>query len=83
MVAGQVPEFELHSMTAKQAMIFEKMLEYSELLLSPDRERLCTTNPQNQKSIAEQILVCQAALDSFAIQKWLDDSLADIKFLSA
>lgn len=31
MDAGQVPEFELHNVTAKQAIMYEKPLEYSKL----------------------------------------------------
>lgn len=52
MVASQIPEFELHGVTAKLAMIYERTLECSELCLSAECDQLCAINPQNQKTIA-------------------------------
>ena len=83
MVAGQVPEFELYGVTAKLAMMYERTLEYSELQLSAERDRLRVINPRNPKTMAKQALACTAALDGFAIQRWPNDSLANIKFPSA
>ena len=80
--AGQVPDFELHDVTARLAMMYERTLEYSELQISAKRNRLHTTNPQNSKTIAKQAPAYEEALDSFARQRWPDHSLADIKFPS-
>ena len=51
--AGQVAEFELQNMTTKPAMMYEKILEYSELQLSVERDCLCITTPWNLKTTAE------------------------------
>ncbi len=83
MDAGQVTEFELHDVTTRLAMIYERILEYSKLQLSAKHDRLRETNPRNPKTMAEQALACEAALDGFAIQRWPDYNLVDIKFLSA
>ncbi len=69
-------------MTAKLAMMYERTLEYSKRQLSAERNRLCTTNPQNPKTMAEKALACEEALNGFAKQRWPDHGLADIKFLS-
>ena len=81
--AGQVPEFELYDVTARQAMMYEKTLEYSELRLSAERTRLRITTPRNLKTTAKQALACEEALNGFASQKWPDHSIADVKFPSA
>ncbi len=83
MDTGQVPEFELYDVTARLAMMYERTLEYSELQLSAKRDRLRATNPRNLRIMAKQALACEAALDGFAIQRWPDHNLADIKFPSA
>lgn len=80
---GQVPEFELHDVTARQAIMYEKTLEYSKLQLSAKCARLRITTPQNLKTTAEQVLAYEKALNGFASQKWSDHSLADVKFPSA
>ncbi|WP_375449210.1 C-terminal helicase domain-containing protein [uncultured Nostoc sp.] len=80
--AGQVPDFELHDVTARLAMMYKRTLEYSKLQISAERNRLRATNPRNPRTIAKQALACEKALDSFARQRWPDHSLADIKFLS-
>ncbi len=83
MDAGQVLEFELHDMTARLARIYKRTLEFSELQLSAERDRLHITNPRNLRTMVKQALAYEAALDGFAIQRWPDYNLADIKFLSA
>lgn len=50
--AGQISEFNLHGVTVKQAIIYEKMLEYSELELFAKCDYLYTINPPNLKIIA-------------------------------
>ncbi len=82
MDAGQIPDFELHDMTARLAMMYERTLEYLECQLSAERDRLRTTNPQNLKTMAEKALACEETLNSFARQRWPDHGLADIKFPS-
>ncbi len=42
---GQVPKFELHDVTVRLAMIYKRTLEYSELQLSIEHDRLRTINP--------------------------------------
>ena len=79
---SQVSDFELHDMTARLAMMYEKTLEYSKLQISAKRNCLRTTNPQNPRIIAEQALAYEEALDSIARQRWPDHSFVDIKFLS-
>ena len=64
--AGKVPDFELHDMTARLAMMYERTLEYSKLQISAERNRLHATDSQNPRTIAKQVLVCEEALDSFA-----------------
>ena len=78
--AGQVPDFDLHNVTTRLAMMYERTLEYSNLQISAERNRLRATNPRNPRTIAEQALACEKALDSFARQRWPDHSLANIKF---
>lgn len=80
--AGQVPDFELHDITAKLAMIYKRILEYSELQLSAERDRLCVINPRNRKTMTKQALACKETLDGFARQRWSDYSLVDTKFPS-
>ncbi len=67
MDASQVPEFELHDMIVKLAMIYERTLEYSELQFSAERDRLYVTNPWNARTMSKQALTYEAALDGFAI----------------
>ncbi len=67
MDAGQIPEFELHDVTTRLAMIYERTLEYSELQLSAERDRLCTTNSRNPRTMAEQALTYKVTLNGFAI----------------
>ena len=62
MDTGQVPEFELHDVTVKLAIMYEKILEYLKLQLSAKCDHLRVTNPQNPRTMAKQILVCKAAL---------------------
>ncbi len=82
MDAGQVPKFELHDVTARLAMMYERTLKYSELQLSAEHDRLRATNSRNPRTMAEQALAYEAALDGFAIQRWPDHNLANIKFPS-
>ncbi len=82
MDAGQVPDFELHDVTAKLSMMYERTLEYSERQLSAKRDRLRTTNPRKPRAMAEKALACEEALNGFARQRWPDHDLADIKFPS-
>ena len=79
---GQISDFELHDMIAKLAIMYERTLEYSELQISAECNRLRATNSWNPRTIAEQALAYEEAWDSFARQRWSDHSLADIKFLS-
>ena len=44
MDADQIPDFELHNMTAWLVMIYEKILEYSKCQLSAKCDRLRTIN---------------------------------------
>ncbi len=81
--AGQEPEFELHNVTARLAMMYEMTLEYSELQLSAEYNCLRATNPRIPKTMAKQALICETALNGFAIQKLLDHNLVNIKFPSA
>ena len=69
MDTGQVPDFELHDMTTRLAMIYEKTLEYSELQISAECNCLRVTNPQNPRTIAEQTLAYEKALESVARQR--------------
>ena len=64
--AGQVPDFELHDMTARLAMMYERTLEYSKLQISTERNYLRATNPQNPRTITEEALTYEEALDSVA-----------------
>ena len=80
--ASQVPDYELYDMTARLAMMYEKTLKYLKLQISAKRNRLRATNPQNPRTIAEQALAYEEALDSFDRQRWPNHSLADIKFPS-
>lgn len=63
--------------------MYEKTLKYSELELSVERNRLYVTNLQNPRTMVEQAIACKAVLDSFAIQRWPNHNLANIKILSA
>ena len=82
MDAGQIPDFKLHDMTTRLAMMYERTLEYSELQIFAKRNCLRTTNPQNPRTIAEQTLAYKKALESVARQRWPDHSLTNIKFPS-
>ncbi|WP_375449376.1 hypothetical protein [uncultured Nostoc sp.] len=79
--AGQIPAFELHDVTAKMGMRYEKTLEYSELQLSVERQRLLAPNlPKNPRTMVELADACEAAFDGFAIRTWPNDYLANLKF---
>ncbi len=67
--AGQVPQFELYNVTARLAMMYEKALEYSELQFFAKLDRLHVTNLRNLRTMAKQAIACEAALDSFIIQR--------------
>ena len=82
MDAGQVTDFELHDMTTRLVMMYERTLQYSELQISAKRNCLQTTNPQNTRTIVEQTLAYEKALESVARQRWPDYSLTNIKFPS-
>ncbi len=43
--AGQVAELELYDMTARLAIMYERILEYSEIQVSIECDRLHTINP--------------------------------------
>ena len=64
--AGQVPDFELHDMTTRLAMMYERTLEYLELQISAERNCLRATNPRNPRTIAKQTLAYEKALKSVA-----------------
>ncbi len=83
MDAGQVPEFELYNVTARLAMMYKRTLKYSEVQLSAKHDHLRATKLRNPRTMAEQGLTYKAALDGFAIQRWPDHNLVNIKFLSA
>ncbi len=52
--ARQVPEFHGYNVTARLNMIYEHTIEYSNLLLSSERNRLLTTNPiRNPRTTVE------------------------------
>lgn len=67
MDAGQIHEFELYNVTAKQGMMYERIFEYSELQLSAKRDLLYTINSRNPKRIAKQAFVYKVVLDGFTI----------------
>ena len=69
-------------MTARLRIMYKRTLEYSELQISAKHNRLRATNPRNLKTIVEQALAYEKALDSFVRQRWSDHSLVDIKFPS-
>ncbi len=77
----QVPEFDGYDITARLSMMYEHTIEYSNLLLSNERDRLLAANPiGNPRTAVEQTLACETALNNFAQQTWLDDGLADLRF---
>lgn len=79
---SQVPMFELHNITAKLAIIYEKILKYSKIQLFAKCKHSYTINQiKNLKMLFKQALECEIALNSFAIYKWPENSLANIKFL--
>ncbi len=80
MDAGQLPDFELHDITTRLAIMYERTLEYSEYQLSAKCNRLRTIKPQNPRTMAKQALACEEALNGFARQKWPDYGLANINF---
>lgn len=54
-------------MTAKLAMIYERMFQYLELQLSIEHNTLCVINPQNSKTMVKQVLVCKTAFNGFTL----------------
>ena len=64
--ANKISGFELHDMTAKLAMIYKKILNYSELQHFAKCDHLHATNPQNPKTITKQIFIWEEVLDDFA-----------------
>ncbi len=78
----QVPEFDGYNITARLSMIYKHTIKYSNLLLSSKRDRLLVANPiRNSRIAVEQTLACETALNNFAQLTWLDDGLADLRFL--
>lgn len=62
--------FELHNITAKLAIIYEKILKYFKIQLFAKRKHLYIINQtKNLKMIFKQALACEIALNSFAIYK--------------
>lgn len=75
-------EFDGYNIMTRLSMMYKYIIEYSNLLLSSKRDRLLTANPiRNPKTAVEQILVCKTALNKFAQQTCLNNSLADLRFL--
>lgn len=67
--AKHVSEFELHNITARLVIMYNRTLEYSKLQLYSKRDCLRTTNLRNLKIMAKQVIENEAALDSFTIQR--------------
>lgn len=65
--AGQVPDFEAYNVTAKLGMMYVRTIEYSDLLLSNERERLLATNPRGPQTTVDQTPACKKALNNFAL----------------
>lgn len=78
--AGQMPDLELHNVTTRLAIMYERTLEYSKYQLSAKRDCLYITNSQNLKTMANQGLAYEEALNGFLRQRWLNYGLVNIKF---
>lgn len=67
--AGQVPVFEVYNVTAKLRMMYAGTTEYTDLLLSGERQRLFAENlPGGPKTAAKQTCVYEEALNNFALE---------------
>lgn len=51
--AGQVSHFKLHNVTARVAIMYERILEYLKCQLFAKHDYLHITNPRNQRTMAE------------------------------
>lgn len=80
--ASQVPDFELHDITARLLIICKRILKYLKLQLLAKCNCLCKTNLSNLKTIAKQALICKKALHSFARQRQPKHIFFDIEILS-
>lgn len=80
--AGQVPVFEAYNVTAKLGMMYAGTAEYSDLLLSSERQKLLARNPlRGPKTAAKQTRACEEALNNFALQTWPNNGLTNLGFL--
>lgn len=79
--AGQIPVFEAYNVIAKLGMMYDGITEYSNLLLSGERQRLLAKNPPRRPKIAaKQTCAYEETLSNFALQTWLNNGLASLKF---
>lgn len=66
--AGQVPVFEAYNVTAKLGIMYAGTTEYSDLLLSGERQRLFAGNPsRGPRTTGDQTSVYEEALNNFAL----------------
>lgn len=79
---GKIPDFELHNVIVRLAMIYKMTLEYSKCQLFTECNYICITNPRNLKTMTKKTLIYEKALNGFARQRWPDHGLTNIKFLS-
>ena len=65
---GQVLVFEAYDLIAKLGMMYTDTTEYSNLLLSGERQRLFVRNPpRKSKTVAKQTYAYEEALNNFAL----------------
>lgn len=77
----QVLEFNSYDIIARLGMMYEHMIEYLNLLISSERNRLRIANPtKNPRITVKQTLVCKTILNKFTHWTWPDNGLADLKF---
>ena len=62
-------------------MMYKYTIEYSNLLLSREHDRLLAANlTRTSKLMVERILKCKTVLNKFAHWTWPDDGFSDLKF---
>lgn len=64
---GQVPEFNTCDVTTKIRMMYEHIVEYADLLLFTESNRLFTTSlVRNLRTITKLSIKCKTTLNNFA-----------------
>lgn len=81
---GQVPNFKAYNITAKLGMMYMYTIEYSDLLFFSECQRLLIKNSiRGSQTTANQIRVCEKALNNFMLRIWPVNGLASLNFLIA